>query len=121
MKRKYRLPIVGIVLNDKPLTGDATDPIRPIDLSELMPKQKVIDPDGEEREVPKYGYSCISLDYNVDEEWVEVEIEADKGFHGWLLGLIPSIKDIANSKGWRLDKTKLEEVRKARSLADNNP
>ncbi|MBA7613547.1 hypothetical protein ES703_20798 [subsurface metagenome] len=75
----------------------------------------------EKEEAIKYSESYTSLNYNVDEEWCEIELEADEVVHDWLLKLMPELKGIANSKGWRLDKTKLDEVRRARSLANSNP
>lgn len=113
MKKRYRLPIVGTVLSKEPLTGDAKDPVRPIDISELMPKNKVIDPDtNEEREVPKYSYAARTLgnfDYNVDDECCEAEIDASKECHAWLGSILPQLNDIKKAKGWKLDKTKLEK------------
>ena len=106
--RIYKLPIQGKVLNDKPLTGDENSPLCPIPLEELPGYDNLA---GGDR-----GIGCVSLDYDVDEEWCEVEIEASETFHNWLLNLIPQLRDIAEQKGWILDKTELMKTREARQL-----
>lgn len=102
MKRIYRIPIMGGVKDDIPLKGVEGNPLCCVPLDEL-------------RDFPKgegYGYTCLS--YDVDEEWVEIELEAEETVHNWLLALIPQLRDIARDKGWKLDKTELEKTRLAR-------
>lgn len=110
MKRVYRVPIMGGVKNDKPLTGVEGNPLCPIPLEELPGYDSLADED--------QGIGCVSLDYDVDEEWCEIEVEASETFHNWLLNLIPQLRDIAKQKGWKLDKTELAKTREARELAE---
>jgi len=115
MFRKYKLPIQGKVLNDDPLTGDENNPVVVIPLNELMPKITVTTPDGSQIEVGKFGsYQYTCLEYNVDEEWAMVELEATPEFHDWLLSLLPQMKSIQNQRGWRLNKIEMEKARLAR-------
>ena len=104
MKRIYRIPIQGTVLNDEPLTGSNQDPLITIELSEL-PGFDLLQ---------NKGFSLVNLDYDIDEEWGEIELEADDALHEWLLGLIQQLRSIAQARGLVLDKTELEKVRRAR-------
>lgn len=108
MKRIYRIPIMGEVTNDKPLTGAKVNPLCPIPLEELPDYDSIADEDR--------GISCVSLDYNVDEGWCEVELDASEAVHNWLLNLMPQLRDIAKQKSWKLDKTELIKTREARLL-----
>jgi len=102
-KRKYKVPIMGKVLNDQPLTGAIDDPICVIPFNELP---------GWDLDRMAYAYTC--LEYNVDEGWCDIELTADEATHDWLLSLMPQIFQIRESKSWKLDKTELEKVRIAR-------
>jgi len=97
IKRRYKLPIKGTILALKPLTGADDNPIGPTPLEDL----------------PNFlaeGYSgCLCLDYNIDEEWCEVEVKASEEFHNWLTGILPELRGIQNDKGWKLDKSKMVE------------
>lgn len=105
MKRRYKLPIKGIVIMREPLTGAEEDPICVVPIIELVPKKEILDPiTGEKRltgEIGGFSYSCLS--YNIDEEWCEVELEASSEFHEWLLSILPQLKDIQKEKGWKLE------------------
>ena len=105
LKRVYRLPIMGKVLNDMPLTGDESSPLQVIPLAELPNVPTYYD---EElgREV-KQGFAYTCLNYNVDEEWCEVELEASQEYHDWLTNLLPQLRDIVKNRKWKLDKTEL--------------
>lgn len=102
--RIYKLPIQGKVLNDKPLTGDENNPICAIPLSELPKYNEIGDRD--------HGFTVLS--YDIDNEQCEIELQASDAFHEWLLNLLPQLKGIKQSKGWKLDKTELIKVRIAR-------
>ena len=115
MKDRYKLPIQGKVLNDKPLTGDARDPIEPINLQELPNCPTYFNE--ELGATVKQGYGIRCGEYDVDEEWCEVELEASEEFHGWLAGILPQLSDIKRAGGWTLDKTELEKARLAREGA----
>ena len=112
MKRKYKLPAVGKILNDEPLTGDPNDPITVLNLQEL-PNYPTSFNEELQREV-KEPCSMLHLNYNVDEEWCEVEVDASQKFHDWLIDLLPQLMQIKKDKGWKLDKTELEKTRLAR-------
>lgn len=113
MKRVYKIPLMGGCKNDIPLQGVEGNPLCPIPLDGL-PGFGNLSPD-------ERGFAYTNLNYNIDEEWCEIELEADEVVHDWLLKLMPELKGIANSKGWRLDRTKLDEVRRARGLANSDP
>ncbi|MBA7507347.1 hypothetical protein ES706_06066 [subsurface metagenome] len=106
LTRVYKLPIRGRVLNDKPLTGDKNNPLCIIPLSEL--------PGYEDLEPNDSGFSCVNLNYDIDEGWCEIEVTASEALHEWLLGLMPRVRNIAETKGWKVDKTELEKTKKAR-------
>lgn len=108
MERIYKIPIMGAVIDDRPLKGMGGNPLCAIPLDEL-PGYNMLTIDDS-------SFSYVAVEYNVDEEWVEIELEASDGVHNWLLGLVPQLKSIAKSKGWTLDKTELEKTRKAREL-----
>ncbi len=103
--RIYRLPIQGKVLNDKPLTGDSNDPLCVISLPDLP---------GYDEITSCLGYRFTVLSYDIDNEECEVELCASDAFHDWLLNLLPQLKSIKQSKGWKLDKTELIKARLAR-------
>ncbi|GAI94810.1 unnamed protein product [marine sediment metagenome] len=103
----YRLPIVGKVLDDKPLKGDKNDILRVIDLHDLPDYPTQFDEESEVT-VPQ-GYSIRCREYNIDEEWCEVELEASEEFHNWLSSILPQLNDIKEAKGWKLDKSKMVE------------
>lgn len=106
LTRVYKLPIMGRVLNDKPLTGDKNKPLCAIPLNELTGYRDLIPNDN--------GFSCVNLNYNVDEGWCEIEVTASEAFHEWLLNLLPQLKGIMQEKKWKLDKTELVKARIAR-------
>lgn len=118
MKRRYKLPIKGTVMERKPLAGAEDDPICVIPFSDLVPKKEIIDAETKEKILTSElgGFSLVCLNYDIEEEWCEVEIEASNAFHDWLLNLIPQLKDIAKVKGWKLDKTELEKTKEVRKL-----
>ena len=93
IKRRYKLPIKGTVLVLEPLTGANDDPICVIPLDGIAGYLT-----GEFR-----GYIC--LNYNIVEEWCEVELEASKEFHDWLQSILPQLNDIKGKKKWRLNKS----------------
>ncbi len=103
-KRIYKLPIQGKVLSDKPLSGDGDNPLCVIPLPEL--------PGYDGLGNREYSYTVLS--YDIDNEQCEIELQASDAFHEWLLNLLPQLKDIKQSKGWKLDKTELIKVRIAR-------
>ena len=123
MIRKYRLPIKGKVWDDTPLLGDENNPITVVPLSELVPKVQRFDPEGNPIQVSKFGgYRYICLDYDVDSELCEIELEASEAFHTWLAASLPTFSKMAKAKDWVLDKTELEKVRLARqSWRRNEP
>ncbi|MBA7622378.1 hypothetical protein ES703_29755 [subsurface metagenome] len=106
MKRVYRIPIMGGVVNDKPLKGVESNPLCAIPLDKLPECDALANEDR--------GFSYVVLLYNLDEEEVEVELDATDAFHDWLLNLIPQLKGIAKGKGWKLDKTELVKTKLAR-------
>jgi hypothetical protein len=109
MNRTYKLPIMGKALKGKPLKGDENDPICVIPFGDLPDRPTY--PDEETQELREYGFSYTCLEYNLDEEWCEIELEASEEFHNWLAGILPELNDIKKSKGWKLDKTKMEKVK----------
>ncbi|MBA7530163.1 hypothetical protein ES705_22366 [subsurface metagenome] len=117
MIKKYKLPIMGKVLNDAPLTGDKSNPIKvfPIEDLEGRPTQKIVVLDEVTHEeverdaLADYSFTC--LDYNIEEEWCEVELEASEEFHNWLTGILPQLRGIKKEKGWKLDKAKMKRVK----------
>lgn len=100
--RIYRLPIQGKVLSNAPLTGDENQPLCVIPIVELPGYN------------PEYCFNYVCNEYNVDEEWCEVEIEATAEFHNWLTSILPQLNTIKEQKGWKLDKLELEKVRLVR-------
>lgn len=95
---------MGGIRDDNPLKGVEGNPLCAIPLNELPNF-----PEGE-----SYSYTCPN--YDVEEEWVEIELEAEEVVHNWLLALMPQLRDVAKTKGWKLDKTELEKTRLARKL-----
>ncbi len=100
MKKVYHLPIMGKVLNDKPLTGDKDNPLCLIPLDKL----EGFDPD-------IHGCAITCGEYNLEEEWCEVELEGDEAVHAWLASLLPQLQNIKRAQGWELDKAELSPGR----------
>ena len=113
--RRHRLPIMGAVIKREPLTGAKGNPIRLVPLSEivedLMPKVAAVsEKTGEEAMVPEFGsYSYVCLEYNIDEEWCEIELKASEEFHNWLAGILPQLRNVQEAKNWKLDKSGMME------------
>jgi hypothetical protein len=103
MLARYKLPIMGKVLRREPLKGDSDNPICPIPIEEI--------PD-----MPS-GYTRKVLEYNIDEEWCEVEIDADEEFHEWLNRalkpeqdeILSAVEKYVNDNNLKLDKSSVEE------------
>ena len=106
MKKKYRLPLVGKVLDDEPLTGDENNPLATIDI-DLLPGF-----DGLSSE--EQAFCLVNLDYDVDGGWGEVEIGGSETLHSWLESTLGNIDHVYIDRGWSLDKTELEKTRLAR-------
>ncbi len=100
-KRLYRVPCMGKVLGDTPLKGSVNNPLCPIPLMDLAREQGI-----------EGLRSYESLNYNVDEGWVEIKVEATEEAHNWLAGMLPQLRGIQKEKGWKLDKTRVEKVKK---------
>jgi hypothetical protein len=109
MKKKYKLPIMGKALETMPLKGDDNDPICVIPLNELPDCPIYFNTEVQEMLPERYRYTC--LDYDIDEEWCEVELEASEEFHNWLTDMLPQLRGFQKAKGWKLDKTKMEKVK----------
>ena len=107
MLARYKLPIQGIVLAREPLTGKGNTPICVIPFGELPDCPTQFNEETQEELKEGFNYTC--LNYNIDEEWCEVELEASEEFHNWLVGMLPQLRDIQKEKGWKLDKSKLEK------------
>lgn len=99
IKRTYRIPIMGGVKKVHPLKGIEGNTLQLIPLDKLPGYDQLVSKD--------YGYVC--LEYNIDEEWCEVELEASEEFHNWLTGMLPQLRNTQKAKGWKLDKSKLEK------------
>lgn len=99
-KRLYRVPCMGKVLDDTPLKGSVNNPLCPIPLMDLAREQGI----------EGLG-SYESLNYNVDEGWVEIKVEATEEAHNWLASISLSLKQMVRDRGWKLDK---EELRRRR-------
>jgi len=108
VKARYILPICGTVLSREPLGGDPNDPLTAFPLSEL-PNIPTFFDEKAQAQVP-HGYHCSCLEYNIDEGWCEVEIEAEQVIHAWLEAQLPDIEDIQAAKGLKLDVSKLDET-----------
>jgi len=107
MKLKYKLPIQGTVLSTNPLKGAGNDPIIVIPLGNLpgCPTEIVQTLEGVDKEV-LVGFRYTCLNYDIDEEWCEVELEANEEFHNWLTDILPRLRNIQKEKSWKLDKSK---------------
>lgn len=105
MKKFYKLPIQGTVLVKEPLTGNKSDPVCVFPLAELPNLPTYFNEERQREEQEPFSYICWN--YNIDEEWCEVELEASEEFHNWLSGILPQLNDINKEKGWKLDKSKL--------------
>lgn len=113
MLKKYKLPIHGTVIKRDPLQGKNDDPILVIPFEELpnRPTEIIQTSEGIDKEV-RMGFRYMCLDYNIDEEWCEVELEASEEFHSWLTNLLPQLNDFKVRKGWKLDKSRMVELGK---------
>jgi hypothetical protein len=100
----YKLPIMGGIKDDAPLRGVDGNPLIVIPLEELPGFDKLTG-----------GLTYQVLNYDIESEMCDIELDADEEIHNWLIGLIPSLKQLAKDKGWKLDKTELEKTRKARA------
>ena len=95
MIKRYKIPIQGKVINDKPLTGAKDDPLCSMPIGELF------------EPVPeRFGYIC--LEYDLDKEEVLIELDTDGETHNKLVDLLSQLKNIQKAKGWKLDKSNLE-------------
>jgi hypothetical protein len=106
MKKKYRLPLVGKVLDDEPLTGDENNPLATIDI-DLLPGFDSLSSE-------EQAFCLVNLEYDVDGGWGEVEIGGSEALHSWLGAALENIDQIYIDSGWNLDKTELEKARLAR-------
>lgn len=106
MKKLYKLPIQGSVLLRDPLTGLENDPICVIPLHHLPNFPSRFDEIKQKEVRETYKYQC--LDYNIDEEWCEIELEASEEFHNWLTNILPQLNNIKKVRKWKLDKSRLE-------------
>lgn len=109
VKHIYKLPIRGTVLKGKPLEGKDDDPIDAIPLGDLPNRPTYFNKEADQQSKEPFSYTC--LDYNIDEEWCEVELEASEEFHNWLTSMLPKLRDIQKQKGWKLDKSKMEKAK----------
>lgn len=105
MIKRYKLPIQGTVLNDKPLTGSKDDPLVVFPIEKLPNSPTHYDTELKEQVKDSFRFSC--LEYNLDEEWCEIELESSEEFHNWLAGILPQLNDIKKARSWKLDKSKL--------------
>ncbi len=103
MKRNYKIPIIGEVLDDKPLTGSQDNPLCSIPLTKMARDAGI---------KGLTGYEC--LEYNVDEGWVLIRAEVDTEAHKWLIGMLLTLPQVAKDRGWRLDTKELQRVRAQR-------
>ncbi|MBA7590483.1 hypothetical protein ES708_32605 [subsurface metagenome] len=109
LKRRYKLPIQGVMVAKEPLTGAENDPIIAMPLRDLPDYPTFFDEETQQEAGESFSYTC--LDYNIDEEWCEVELEASESFHNWLVGILPQLRGIQKKKGWKLDKTRMRKVK----------
>lgn len=107
MKKKYKIPIHGKVINDNPLTGGGADPLCSFPLAELPNLPTYFDKETQQQEPERFGYICV--EYDLDKEEVLIELEASEEFHNWLVGMLPQLRHIQKKKGWKLDKSKMVE------------
>ena len=106
MKKKYRLPLIGKVLDDDPLTGDENNPLATIDI-DLLPGFDSLS--SQDR-----VFCLVNLKYDVDEGWGEVEIGGSEALHRWLGATLGNIDQVYMDRCWSLDKTELEKARLSR-------
>ncbi|MBA7714305.1 hypothetical protein ES703_123323 [subsurface metagenome] len=109
MIKRYKLPIQGTALKKEPLTGARDDPICVIPLSEIDGRPTYYNEKLGETMQQGCAYTC--LNYNLDEGWCEVELEASEEFHNWLANILPQLRGIQEAKGWKLDKANIEKVK----------
>lgn len=98
-KRIYRMPIMGGVKKLHPLKGIEGNTLQIIPLDKLPGYDQLVSKNCE--------YVC--LEYNIDEEWCDIELNADDAFHNWLQQILPSLKGLAKVKGWLVDKSRVEK------------
>lgn len=98
MKRLYEIPCMGKALKGNPLKGDAENPLCSIPLAQMA---RAVGIKGIQ------GYHC--LEYNLVDETVLIRAEVDTEAHIWIKQMLPTLKQVAKDKGWKLDKSKLEK------------
>ncbi len=96
MKRLYKIPCMGKVLKEKPLTGDPDSPLCSIPLIEMS---RVAGVNGIR------VYEC--LEYDLVNETVLIRAEVDNEADNWIKGIMKDLKQIAKDKGYKLDKESL--------------
>lgn len=96
MKRLYKIPCMGKVLKEKPLTGDPDNPLCSIPLAQMARAAGVM---GIKR------YEC--LEYDLEAETVLIRAEVDTEAHTWITSMLSNLKQVAKDKGWKLDKKSL--------------
>lgn len=102
-----------MVIWDDPLAGAEGNPVGVIPIMELPNYPRRLDEETGRLSIGEpYSYTC--LEYDLEKEQVEVEIEASEALHEWLLSLIPQLDGIKKAKGWKLDKTELMKAKTAR-------
>jgi len=86
-KQIHRIQIYGSVIKKEPLTGDENDMVRifPITIIPARPTNVV------QSVTQKLGYSYVCLEYNIDEGWCDIELNADNKVHTWLKSKKPDI------------------------------
>lgn len=98
MKRLYKIPCMGKVLKEKPLTGDPKEPLCSIPLAQMARAAGI---------KGLSGYEC--LEYNLIDETVLIRAEVDNEADNWIKQMMPTLKQVAKDKGYKLDKSKLEK------------
>lgn len=106
MKQYYVLPLKGTVLRLVPLEGAAENPLGPPDLAELLSLVGGVSSDSTEGDI-----AMESINYDIENETVEVVIEASPELHEALQRLSPRFKQIAKERGWKLDKSRLPKCK----------
>ncbi len=96
MYRNYRLPIMGTVIKDTPLQGAETDPICSIPVEEIEGYEELSEEDK--------AYAQVCDNYDLDNELVDVVIDALPAFHQWLEGALPSLQRKAEWKFTRIER-----------------
>jgi len=114
MIQRYTLPIRGTLLSEKPLAGGPNDPICPFPITDLPDRPTYYD-EQLGQDIP-IGFRLESLDYNIDEGWVEIELDADQAVHNWLqkalkktTGTKSMVEKTCEGKGYKLIRKDLKE------------